>query len=45
MFPYFSYDLVLIKNALEGYIWSVQGSELNYAVTVLGEPLQVQTGA
>jgi hypothetical protein len=39
MFPYPSYDSVLIENALEGYIWLVQGSELNYTITDLGEPL------
>jgi hypothetical protein len=43
MFFYSSYDSVLIENTLEGYIWPTQGSELNYAVTHLKEPLQVQT--
>jgi hypothetical protein len=41
MFPYPSYNSVLIENALEGYIWPAQGSELNYTTMDLGEPLQV----
>ncbi len=45
MFPHPSYKPVLIENALEGYPWPVQGSELNYATADLEYPLQVQTGA
>jgi hypothetical protein len=45
MFPHPSYDSVLMENALEGYTWPEQGSELNHAATDPGEPLQVQTGA
>jgi hypothetical protein len=45
MFPHPSYDSVLMENALEGYTWPAQGSELNHAATHPGEPLQEQTGA
>jgi hypothetical protein len=45
MFSHPSYDSVLMENALEGYTWPAQGSELNHAATDPGEPLQVQTSA
>jgi hypothetical protein len=45
MFPHPSYEPVLTENALEGYPWPAQGSELNYAAADPGYPLQVQTGA
>jgi hypothetical protein len=45
MFPHPSYKSVLMENALEGYPWPAQGSELNNAATDPGDPLQVQTGA
>jgi hypothetical protein len=31
MFPHPSYEPVLMENALEGYPWPAQGSELNHA--------------
>ena len=42
MFPDPSYESVLMENALEGYTWPAQGSEINHAATDPGDPLQVQ---
>lgn len=45
MLPHSSYDSILMENALEGYTWPAQGSELNHAATDPEALLQVQTSA